>query len=57
MRFAIRRNALMQIIIDSLNDLITAFRDGSALSGKDELQKRHEHPDGHNREENTAQDK
>jgi hypothetical protein len=57
MRFAIRRNALMQIIIDSLNDLITAFHHGSALSGKDELQKRHEHPDGHNREENTAQDK
>ena len=57
MRFAIRRNALMQIIVDGLDNLITAFHHGSALSGKDELQKRHEHPDGHNREENTAQDK
>ena len=57
MRFVIRRNALMQIIVDGLDNLITAIRDGSALSGKDELQKRHEHPDGHNREENTAQDK
>jgi hypothetical protein len=54
MRLAIRRDALMQIIVDDLDNLITAFRDNSALPGKYQLQKRHEHPDGHNGEGNTA---
>jgi hypothetical protein len=54
MRLAIRCDALMQIIVDGLDNLITAFRDDSALPGKYQLQKRHEHPDGHNGEGNTA---
>lgn len=45
----------MQVIIDGLKQLVTALRDGRSLSGKDQLQKRHEHPDRHNREKDTTQ--
>ena len=57
MHTAIGLNTLVQIRIDSLNKLITALCDGRSLTGKDELQKWHEHPDGYNGEEDTTQDK
>ena len=57
MCFSIVLDALIWIIIDSLNKLITALCDVRSLTGKDELQKWHEHPDGYNGEEDTTQDK
>jgi hypothetical protein len=57
MRSAIGLNTLVQIRIDSLNKLITALCDDRSLAGKDELQKRHEHPDGYNGKKDAAQDK
>ncbi len=57
MRSAIGFNTLVQVSIDSLNKLITALCKSRSFSGKDELQKRHEHPDGYNRKKDAAQDK